>query len=245
MIYDYLQRGVLAGVVAGLAYGLYMMLVGNPLSEYAHDAGHEHGHGTHDHGHAVSEVTTAVVSAGSGILWVIFLGGLFAIGLYIFEPALPGTGGTKSYVLAGAGFLTVSAMPWLALPPAAPGAEQLYTVTIRLALYAGLVAVGAIVSAIAIIVYNRTAPHHRALGLGAACVPIAGAAVGISVLTPTVVTHPGLSSDLVSAYQALAVLSQAAIWVLLASTFNWLSRRTSPSPTAADSTETATRRPTR
>ncbi|ELY39263.1 CbtA family protein [Natronorubrum tibetense] len=255
MIYDYLQRGVLAGVVAGLAYGLYVAVVANPLSEYLHDAGHGHGdHGhddhSHEHGHAhehaehaVSETTTALVSIGSGVLWAIFLGGLFAIALYFLEPALPGPDGVKAYVLAGAGFVTVSATPWLVLPPAAPGAEQLYTIDMRLAIYVGLVALGAIVSATAILAYRRTAPRQPALRVVAAAVPIVAVAAVLPLATPTIVTHPELSGDLVSAYQALAVLSQAAVWALLAGSFNALRRRAEPSADASDSHEALTASP--
>ena len=245
MIYDYLQRGVLAGVVAGLAYGLYMATVGNPLSEYVHDAGHDHGHGDHGHahehaGHAVSETTTALVSVGSGALWAIFLGGIFALALYFLEPTLPGPDGGKSYVLAGAGFLSVSAVPWLVLPPAAPGAEQLYSIDARLGIYVGLVALGIVVSAAAIVAYKRTAPRHPALGLIAGAVPVATVVVVVPLVTPTVVSHPDLSSDLVTSYQALAALSQAAIWALLAGTFNWLQRRASPGVSAGNSQESLT-----
>ncbi|MXV63839.1 cobalamin cluster protein [Natronorubrum sp. JWXQ-INN-674] len=257
MIVDYLQRGILAGVVAGLAYGMYMAFVANPLSEYLHDTQHEHGHDEHghdDHGHghghgehvhehaehAVSETTTALVSIGSGALWAIFLGGLFALALYVLEPALPGPDGIKTYVLAGAGFISVSVTPWLVLPPAAPGAEQLYSIESRLAIYVALIALGAVVSAASIAAYRRTATRHPAIGVAAGAVPIAAMLAVVPSITPTVVTHPELSSALVSAYRALAVLSQAAIWVLLAGTFNWLQRRADPATAVDGSHETLT-----
>ncbi|SEH17989.1 Probable cobalt transporter subunit (CbtA) [Natronorubrum sediminis] len=251
MIADYLQRGILAGVVAGLAYGMYMVLVGNPLGDYLHDAqhdhGHDHGHGHGDHGHehAVSETTTAIVSAGSGVLWAIFLGGLFAIALYFLEPALPGSESVKAYVLAGAGFFAVSLSPWLVLPPAAPGAEQLYTINGRLAVYVGLIALGALVAAASIAAYKRGAPRHPVVGLLVAAVPIAAVVTIVPLATPTVITHPDLSGDLVSTYQALAALSQAAIWVLLAGTFNALRRRTAPTgeTTASGSNDPLTANP--
>ena len=223
MIHDYLQRGVAAGLVAGLAYGLYMVLVGNPLSEYVHDAGHDHGH-AHEHAHAVSETTTAIVSAGSGVLWAIFLGGVFAIALYLFEPALPGRGDVKAFVLAGVGFFSISVTPWLALPPAAPGAENLYGIDTRLAMYLGLVVAGIAVSAAAIGAYNRFQTRHVGFGLSAAAVPILAAVVLIPTLTPTVVTHPDLPAELVTTYQGLAALSQAALWVLIAGAFTRLRR---------------------
>lgn len=241
MILEYLRRGVAAGAVAGLAYGAYMALVGNPLTEYVHDAGHDHGHdngGGHDHGHeagehaheaghAVSEATTAVVSAGSGLLWAILLGGVFAVGLYLLEPAIPGSAAAKSYVLAGAGFLTVSAVPWLVLPPAAPGAEQAYAVEPRLAIYVGLVALGALAAAAAVVAYKRGRRRHVGFGVVAGAVPILAVVALATLAAPTVTTHPGLSADLVAAYQGLAVVSQAALWLVIAATFNALRRRES------------------
>lgn len=228
MLYDYLKRGVVAGLVAGLAYGLFVALVANPLTEYVHGVDHEHAHEhgpAHDHSQAVSEATTAVVSAGSGVLWAIFLGGVFAIALFVLEPAIPGREAVKPYVLAGAGFLTVSVTPWLVLPPAAPGAEYAYGVDTRLGIYAALVALGAVVSAAAILGYRRASPHHRLAGLVAGAVPILAVGIVLPFVTPTTVSHPGLPDDLVSIYRSLVVLSQAAIWGLLAATVGWLRRR--------------------
>ncbi len=246
MIADYLKQGVFAGFVAGLAYGIYMLLVGSPLSQYAHDAGHSHDHGhghghSHDSGHAVSELTTAVVSAGSGVLWAIFLGGLFGVVFYFLEPALPGRGGLKAAVLGAGGFLTVSVTPWLVLPPAAPGAEQLYTVELRLGVYTGLVMLGAFVSILAVSAYNRLEPRHRGLALITGLVPVVALVLVVPAITPTVVTHPELSNDLVTAYQSLALLSQAAIWLVVAGTFTWLHERSEvPASTASSTQPTST-----
>jgi len=221
----YLKRGVLAGGVAGIAYGLFMAFVANPLTEYLHHAGHDHGHHAADSARVVAESTTALVSIGGGLLWAIFLGGVFGLAMFVFEPALPGHETVRSYVLAGCGFLTVSATPWLVLPPAAPVAEHLYPVDTRLAIYGGLVLLGAAVSAAAIVSYRRTAARHRLLGVAAGLAPIAGTMILLPVVTPTVVTHPGLSTDLVAAYQAMVVVGQAGLWLLLAATFGWLQRR--------------------
>lgn len=247
MIAEYLRRGVAAGAVAGAVYGLYMVLVGNPLTEYVHDAGHEHGEHAHDHGehaheagHAVSELTTAVVSAGSGLLWAIFLGGLFAVGLYLLEPAIPGPAGVKSYVLAAAGFLTVSGVPWLALPPAAPGAEHTYAIEPRIAIYLGLVALGAVTAAAAVFAYKRGARRHLGVGLVAGVASVLAVAVALTLTAPTVTTHPELSGDLVAAYQGLVVLSQAALWLLIAGTFNALRRWESPTETEPSRTAEGT-----
>jgi hypothetical protein len=236
MFARYLQRGVAAGVVAGIAYAAYMVFVGNPLSEYVHEAesgaGHDHGHahaheaGAHAHeaGTVVSETTVAAVSAGSGLLWAILLGGVFAVALYLLEPAVPGPSAAKPYLLAAAGFLTVSGVPWLVLPPAAPGAEHAYGIDARLGIYVGLVALGAITVAAAAAAYERGRSHGVGAGLAAGALPFA-VVVALSLAAPTVTTHPGLPTDLVSAYRALAVLSQAALWLLVAAAFDALGRR--------------------
>ncbi len=249
MIDAYLKRGVLAGTVAGIGYGLFMAFVANPLSEYLHGLQHDGGHG-HDHGHdgahghdhshvdggahVVSEATNAIVSVASGLLWAIFLGGMFALSLYFLEPALPGGDTVRTYLLAGAGFLSVSVTPWLVLPPATPGAEQLYGIEPRLAIYSGLVVLGIGISATAVVSYKRVAVRRHRLGLLAAAIPIVSALIVIPLLTPTVVSHPGLPADLVSAYQAMVVLSQAAVWALIAGTYNWQTRRASVSSVTAD-----------
>lgn len=244
MIFDYLKRGLLAGGVAGVAYGLFLAFVANPLVTYLDHAQHGHGHTQHaDPAHVVSESTTALASIGGGMLWTIFLGGLLAVALYLSEPALPGQRTVRSYLLSGAGFLTISVTPWLVLPPSAPGAEQLYGVDTRMAIYAGLVVLGAAISAMAILAYKRTAPQHHLLGVGAGVLPILATIVLLPTLTPTVVTHPGLETDLVGAYQAMVVLSQGAVWLLIAATFGWLQRRNqsvdvshSPKPASGGST---------
>lgn len=240
MIHEYFQRGVAAGVIAGLAYGLYMMFVGNPLSEYVEAAagGHEGGHAHGGAGSLVPETTTAAVSATSGVLWAVLLGGAFAVALYLLEPALPGRGDVKAYVLAGVGFFSVSVTPWLVFPPAAPGAVYQYPIDTRIAVYLGLVVVGIGLSAAAIGAYKRFAPRHVGLGVLAGSAPILVAVVVLPVLAPTAATHPDLPADLVAAYRGLVVLSQAALWLLLAGAFTRL-RRWADGDRSAASTEKA------
>ena len=231
----YLTRGVSAGAVAGVAYGLFTAVVAGPLIEAIGHAGHDHGHHAAD-GAAVAEPITTLVSVGGGLLWAILLGGVFGLTLFVLEPALPGGRSRRHYVLAGCGFLTVSAIPWLVLPPATPASQHLYGVDARLAIYGGLVGVGALVAAAAVAGYRNAAPRHRLVGVAVGAAPIVGAVAVLPVVTPTVVTHPGLSTDLVAAYEAVVVFGQAGIWLLIAATFGWLQRRGGPS-TFAGATE--------
>ena len=116
MLFAHLRRGLVAGAAGGVVYGLFVASVVVSLVELAESfeaGGHEA---------AVSATTTVVVSVGGGVLWGLFLGLLvFGAVYYFFEPAIPGEGATRSYLLGAAGFVTVSGAPWLVLPPLPPG----------------------------------------------------------------------------------------------------------------------------
>jgi hypothetical protein len=228
MIFDSLKRGVGAGVVAGLAYGLFMAFVGNPLIEYMEHFAHDHGHG---HGPAVSELTTTVVSIGSGVLWGILLGTVFGVAYYLLEPALPGTRGWRATVLAGAGFLTVSGVPWLGLPPATPVTEQALATDTRLLVYAGLMALGAMMCALSIAAFQRLRTRGTALALGAATAPFVLAVLPV-VLVPS--GHTDAPGTLVTAFQSLVVMSQVGIWALIAATYTRLGRGDLAEPSTND-----------
>ncbi len=233
MFLDYLKRGVVAGGVAGLAYGLFMATVANPLVGYLEHAQHGHSHGA-ESGSVVAESTTALVSVGGGLLWAVFLGGCFGIGLYILEPALPGRSTARRFVLAASGFLTISAVPWLVLPPFAPGAEQVLGTDTRFLLYGGLVGLGALVAASGVAAHNRLADRNRWLAIAAGVAPVVAAVVVLPAVAPPLVSHPELSAELVTAYRAMVVLSQGSIWLVIAGTFGWLQRRSGVETAVSD-----------
>ncbi len=221
MVYEYLKRGIVAGTVAGLAYGLFMALVGNPLVEYIDHLAH-HG-GEHGHEAAVSDLTTTAVSIGSGVMWGIFLGAVFGTVYYFAEPVLPGRADSRVYVLAGAGFLSVSGAPWLALPPVTPGTEQVMAPDARLVLYGGMMCFGAVVCALSIGGFQRLHSRGRLLRVTAAVAPLALLVVP-AVLVPTA-GRAGVPSDLAVAFRWLVVLSQLGLWGLLAGAYARLDRR--------------------
>lgn len=217
-----LKRGVAAGTVAGVLYGLFTAVVAHPLTASLSDLGH-HGHShAEEGGHVVSETTTALVSVGGGVLWGVFLGACFGLCYYLFEPALPGSNVVRPYVLAAAGFLTVSIGPWLALPPVAPGMEHQLAVSTRLWLYAGMMLVGAALTVICVTAYHRFGEQDWRRGLVAGVVPIVAVAVVVPLLTPASAAAGGLSPELVFAYRGIVVFGQAGLWVGLAATFSYL-----------------------
>jgi len=239
MFFAYLKRGLLAGGVAGIAYGLFMATVANPLVSYLEHAQHGHSHAP-EGGSVVAESTTAIVSVGGGLLWALLIGGCFGIALYFLEPALPGRGAAKGFVLAASGFLTISVTPWLVLPPFAPGAEQALATNTRFVLYAGLVVLGGAIAATSVLAYNRVEPRSRALAVVAGALPVVAAVVVIPIVSPSLVSHPELSADLVAAYRAMVVLSQGSIWLLIAAAFGWLQRRNGVETAVSETAGTTT-----
>lgn len=239
MIYDYLKRGAVAGAVGGGAYGLYIALVGNPLVEYAEGLAHDHAHGHADHAHgAVSEGLMHAISVGSGVaLGLLFGVVVFGVAAYLFEPALPETGG--SYLLALGGFLTVSGVPWLVLPPAAPGVETGMSTEAGLYLYAALMAVGAVACLGAGAIYHRLTERGRGLA-ALAGVGVFAAVVGLTVLlAPSPTYESALPADFEAAYIGAIVVGQLGLWGIAAATHERIGtvptpERPTATPQAAD-----------
>jgi hypothetical protein len=235
MLAAYLKRGVKAGVVAGLVFGLLLALVANPLVAFADELGHGGSHAVGDHHEGsggdqhdsvVSMTVTNGVSILSGVLWGVLLGGVvFGVAYYVLEPAIPGTGGTKSYLLALAGFITVSGAPWLVLPPQPPGVEHVLSTEMRLVLYGGMMVAGALVCSFAGFVYGRLRDTHgRTTAAIVAMLSLCLLAIP-AALSPVNGVERSLPSELAIGLTGLVVFGQALLWLLLAGTHARLRRR--------------------
>lgn len=225
MFTEYVTRGVKAGLVGGVAFGLFIALVGNPLIGYAETFEHSHGHPP-----AVSETVTAVVSIVGGILLGVLLGAaVFGVAYYFLEPVLPSKSvDANSYVLGGAGFITVSGAPWLVFPPQPPGVEQSLSVDARIAWYALMMVVSALACGLAGWVYRRL---RRRFDDRSRVIAVVGVAVALGVLALVSVIAPANSvagpipADLVTVFQAVTAMGQVGFWFVLATAHAWLVRR--------------------
>lgn len=224
MLWEYCKRGIGAGLVAGGLYGVYIATVGNPL---IHHIEHMAGSGG-EHVHAVSPATNALVSVGSGVLWGLLFGAVFGVAYYFLEPALPGPSAVKPYVLAAAGFVSISGVPWLVLPPTPPGVEQPVPTDVRVGIYGTMILIGVLLVAVSILAYTRGVQRGRWVGLVAGLVPGVLAVVLLPQLAPTFVSTGGLSPALVTAYQSLVAISQASLWGLIAGGYGWLAQHGMP-----------------
>lgn len=216
----HLERGAAAGVAGGLVNGLFVAFVGNNFV-----AGLEHFEHGHDGGApAVSSLTTAAVSVGSGALLGLLAGVcVFGIGFYFLEPALP-DGVVGRLVLAAAAFLTISGAPWLVLPPQPPGVEQSLAVGTRLTWYALMMGAGGVVSVLCLTAARRFSGSHPLVRTGAAFAPLALLAIPV-VIAPTNSVHGDVPPALVAAFRWTVVFGQAALWATIAATHARLGNR--------------------
>jgi predicted cobalt transporter CbtA len=208
---DHLERGALAGIAGGLVYGLYLATVGNSFTAGLETF--EHGH---EGGAVVSELTTAAVSVGGGVLWGLLFGiGVFGVGYYFFEPALPENGLLKRAALASAGFLTVSGSPWLILPPQPPGVEQALPTETRLLWYGGMMALSASIVGLCGFLFQRTSDRQTPIRVALTVLPLALFAIPI-VFAPSNPVHGDVPASLGAAYRWMVVVGQMLLWATIA-----------------------------
>ena len=225
----HLRRGLLAGAAGGVAYGAFLAVVARPL--IAHVESFEVAGGT---GGAASPAVTAVASVSAGVLWGLLMGGLvLGVGGYLLEPVLPGAPDTQGYLLAAAGFLTVSGGPWLAFPPQPPGVEPALDTPTRQVWYLAVAAATAAAIGLALLAARRLRDRPRPVRLGAAALPFVLVAVAVWAV-PTAGAAGPVPERLAAAFRATVVAGQVGLWLVVASANAWLVRRSGPETPRAD-----------
>lgn len=240
MLTGYVLRGMKAGVVAGLAFGAFVALVGNPLIGYA-ETFESGGHGG---GPVVPGAVTAVVSIAGGVLLGILLGAVFlGAAFYFLEPAIPGAGGTKSYLLGAAGFVTVSGAPWLALPPQPPGVEQALPVETRILVYLVMMVTGAVACGLSGYAFARLRRRSgRAPALVGALVPL-GLIPVVAAMSPANPVSGPIPGGLAYVFRTVTGVGQVGLWLVLASAHAWFLRRERDRESGGDERPTLTDAP--
>ncbi|MFB6310251.1 MAG: CbtA family protein [Salinirussus sp.] len=218
MLADYLERGAAAGVVGGIAYGGYVALVGTPMITHAESFES----GSHA---AASSVSDAAISIGASVLWGLLLGAaIFGLAWFLLEPRLPGRADTQAFLLAGAGFMTISGAPWLVLPPQPPGIESALSTTVRLGLYGIMVLAGALACIAGVWLYNRLEAWNRAIRALAGIAPL-GLLLVAPVLAPANTSTGPAPDSLVAAFRWMTVFGQVFLWGVMAAAAAWIERR--------------------
>ena len=234
---DLLVRGLLAGLLAGIATFFVAYAVGEPSvgaaiaveesGEHAAD-GHTHGSADagstdtgaaaddHEHGTEVPRslqstagLATATVVAG------VTLGGLVGVvtALALGRFGRLGVRGTVLLV-TGLGFVATYVVPFLAYPPNPPAVGQADTIGMRTALYFVLVAVSLVAGVTAVLVARRLAPRwgswYATLACGAAYAVVLGVTIA---LMPTYDEVPAdFPATVLYGFRRASLLTQLTLW---------------------------------
>lgn len=222
MFSEYTTRGVAAGLVAGIVFGAFVAVVGDPLVALAEELAHAHEHG---HGHQEPALFTTAASVGGGIVWGLLGGLALGVGYYFLEPVLPGSPDAQSYLLAVSGFITASGAPWLVLPPRPAGVEQALQTDVRLFWYGMMMVAGAMACGLALLTYR----HAERTGT-----PTAVALFPFGLLLVPALLAPSnpvgaTTEGLVATYRGVVVMGQLLFWGVIANIHSWLCRRSTES----------------
>ncbi|MBO8194075.1 CbtA family protein [Streptomyces oryzae] len=232
-----LGRGLAAGGIAGLASGLFSLLLAEPLMDRAirleekrsaAEAAHSHaGHSGHSHAAEAEEI----FSRGTqhlGLVVTAVVAGL-AIGVFFtLAHALvhrsaardDGRGWQRAMGLAGAGFLALSLLPALRYPANPPGVGDSGTVAERQGLWLAALVIGVLGMVLAHQVHQRLgrAGHGlpvRQLGAAAAVV----ATLGALFLLPGNPDPVPVSATLLWDFRVLSLAGHLVLWAVLGAAF--------------------------
>ena len=244
---DFLIRGLLAGLIAGLAAFAVAFVVGEPpvrdaiaLEETATGAGHTH---TEDDSHATGEEAAAEAAEtevprslqstvglltgtrrGRGEPSAAWSACSAALALGRFGRSTPRT---STLAVAGIGFVSVFAMPFLAYPPNPPAVGSGETIGYRTALYFLYVAISIIAAVTAVLVARRLA---AAWGGWYATLTATGGyllvTLAVIVLMPSYNEVPdSFPAVLLYEFRVASFLTQLTLWAVLGITLAELVHR--------------------
>lgn len=238
MLWAYLVRGLKAGLLAGIVFGLFVALVATPVigvAEGLEGSGHvdEHAHDGHEEGALPAAIADATSVLG-GVVFGLLLGLVFGAAFYFLEPAIPGAGDTQSYLLAAAGFVTVSGAPWLVVPPQLPGVEATLATDLRITIYVGMMLAGALSCLAAGLAFDRLVErgHGTVVAAAGAAVPLLALGLFGGAVVPVEPVSGTAPAGLSAGYQGLVAVGQIGLWATLAATHAWLFSRADEASTA-------------
>ncbi|MGI5352607.1 CbtA family protein [Streptomyces sp. CA-250714] len=233
-----LGRGLAAGGIAGLATGLFSLLLAEPVMDRAirleekrsaaEAAAHSHaGHGGHSHAAEAEElfsrgtqhfglVVTAVVAG-------LAIGVFFTLAYALVNRSAArddGRGWQRAMGLAGAGFLALSLLPALRYPANPPGVGDGGTVTERQGLWLAALVIGVLGMVLAHQVHQRLGQAGHGLPvrqLGAAAAVVATlAALFLLPDNPDPVPVP---AALLWDFRVLSLGGHLVLWTVLGAVF--------------------------
>ncbi|MFB4316910.1 CbtA family protein [Actinomadura sp. 21ATH] len=229
-----LIRGLLAGLAAAAAGLLVAWIYGEPQADKA--IAFEEARAAHAHaGHGAEEevVVSRTVQRTSGLItamafYGVAVGGLFSIAFAFAYGRIGALGARATAALVAlGGFTALVLVPFLKYPPTPPAVGAPETIGGRTALYFGMVALGVLATAAAVVVFTRLAP--RLGGWNAATATAAGFAVVVAAvfrLTPRPdAVADGFPGTVLWDFRIASLGVQVVLWATLGLLFGALTER--------------------
>jgi predicted cobalt transporter CbtA len=226
---DLLVRGLLAGLLAGIATFFVAYAVGEPSvgaaiaveesGEHAAD-GHTHGTAAEPVGAEHETVVPRSLQSTAGLATATIVAGVTLGGLIGAVSALAlgrfGRLGARSTVLlvTALGFLATYVVPYLAYPPNPPAVGQADTIGFRTALYFILVAVSLIAGVSAVLVARRLTPRWGSWYASLACAAAYGVVVAVAIaIMPAYNEVPAdFPAGVLYDFRRASLLTQLTLW---------------------------------
>jgi hypothetical protein len=238
MTRSFLIRGLLVGLLAGAVAFVVAHFLGEP-SVAAAIAVEESGHAAeHAAGHP-EELVSRDVQSSLGLLTALLLfgaalGGLFGIGAATAQGRLGRLGArATSALLALAGFVTVSLVPFLKYPANPPAVGDPSTIGRRSGLYFAMLALSLLFAVAAVWVGRRLRTQstwNRCLAGVATFVVLVAVAYAVLPAVDEVGTFP---ADVLWRFRLGSLATQLAVWTTLGLAFGALTERAAAARTVA------------
>ncbi|GAA4356579.1 CbtA family protein [Angustibacter luteus] len=246
MTRSFLIRGLLVGLLAGAVAFVVAHFLGEPSVASAiavEESGHaaEHAAGLvaeHTHGEEAPLVSRGVQSS-IGLLTALLLfgaalGGLFGIGAATAQGRLGRLGArATSALLALAGFVTVSLVPFLKYPANPPAVGDPSSIGRRSGLYFAMLALSVLFAVAAVWVARRlrtASTWNRCLAGVGTFVVLVGVAYAV---LPAVDELGAFPADVLWRFRLGSLATQLAVWTTLGLAFGALTERAAASPAVA------------
>jgi predicted cobalt transporter CbtA len=223
---DFLVRGLLAGLIGGLAAFGVALVAGEPALNAAIAIEQSTGHDHEDDTNAEASEETVVprwLQASAGLLTGtvvagVTLGGLVGVltGLATGRLGNLGARGTALSVTA-IGFVAIDVVPFVAYPPNPPSVGHAETIGQRTALYFVLMAVSVIAATAAVLLGRRAAKRWG--GWYSSLAAIAGYLVAMTVAIALMPGYdevpPDFPASLLYQFRIASFGTQLALWAVL------------------------------
>ncbi|MQA94400.1 MAG: hypothetical protein GEV11_07000 [Streptosporangiales bacterium] len=254
MVRTLLVRGLLVGLLAGLAAGGFAFFFGEPhveaaiaLEEAAAADEAAHAHGTHDAAGAHGHGEEALVSRGgqkAGLflatgLFGLSTGGIFALVYAALRGRVgPRGDGALALAAAGAAVVAIVLVPFVKYPANPPAVGDPETISVRTVLYLLMVVVGLAAAGVAVATARTVTagPWERWIAAGVAfLVPV----VAAWLLLPAVNEVPkDFPATLLWEFRVSSLGTQVVFWTVFGVLFGLLSDRAAGRRAAAAPTGT-------